>query len=85
LLLTACLMAFLYGAVRVYAAYRQGYTWGEMDWNSDGSTSLSEFLKSSDIGWRRITRNGIQCTQYFAYKDGLEIKTACPGHQDGGW
>ena len=59
------------------AAVSQGYSWNEMDWNSDGSTSLREFILSSDIGKRPIEVEGKKCQEYFAYKDGLSVKTIC--------
>lgn len=45
-------------------AWRQGYTWREMDWSRDGSTSLAEFLSASDIGKRVVQKDGKKCTEY---------------------
>lgn len=56
---------------------QKGYTWSEMDWNSDGSTSILEFFESSDIGKRTDTENGRNCVVYFAYKDGMTVKEKC--------
>ena len=57
------------------ASYNQDYSWAEMDWNSDGTTTPSEIFAAPDIGKRTV--NG--CIEYFSYKDGLPIKSVCPG------
>jgi hypothetical protein len=49
-----------------------------MDWNQDGTTSIAEVIYGSDIGKREVIRNQKTCVEYYAYKDGLPIKTACP-------
>jgi len=72
------LITVLYLGVRAYYANRQSYSWNEMDWDGDGSTSLSEFLRSSDIGKRKVVQNGVECVEYYAFKDGLAVKTVCP-------
>ena len=64
----------LLGAVAI-AAYNQDYTLAEMDWNSDGITTPSGIFAASDIGKRPA--NG--CIEYFSFKDGLPIKSVCPG------
>lgn len=56
----------------------QGYSWADMDWDRNGSTSLGEFLSAADTGHREVQRQGKTCTEYFAYKDGMGIKTVCP-------
>lgn len=71
--LIALALCFL-GAVAI-AAYNQDYSLAEMDWNSDGITTPSEIIAASDIGKRPA--NG--CIEYFSFKDGLPIKTVCPG------
>ena len=68
----------LYLGFRSIAAFRQGYSWKEMDWNNDGATSISEFFAASDIGARYVNINGKNCRQFYAYKDGLPVKTDCP-------
>lgn len=55
-----------------------GYSWSEMDWNQDGTTSISEFFAASDIGKRSVISAGKECIEYFAYKDGLPVKVVCP-------
>ena len=60
------------------ASLRQGYNWDEMDWNDDGSTSISEFLRSSAVGKRTGSENAVACLEYYSMKDGLPIKIVCP-------
>ena len=73
---------FVVGAVyfllRAVGVMRQGYSWQGMDWNQDGATSISEFFATSDVGMRDIIQDGGKCIEYFAYKDGLPVKTVCP-------
>ncbi len=66
-----------YGCIRSYASLSKGYPWEEMDWNNNGSTSPWEFLQASDIGMRQVKRNGSNCKEYYAYKDGLTLKQDC--------
>lgn len=74
--LSVCFL--LYISARVYGSIATGYSWGDMDWNSDGETDLAEFLRSSDIGKRSILVDGKNCIEYFAYKDAAVIKLTCP-------
>ncbi len=39
-----------YFCLRGVAVWQKGYTWAQMDWNGDGSTSLGEYFQTSDIG-----------------------------------
>ncbi len=66
-----------YFVVRGISSLHQGYSWKEMDWNQDGTTSISEFFLASDIGKRETTIDGKKCVEYFAYKDGLPVKINC--------
>jgi hypothetical protein len=68
----------IYYCFRFIAAYNNGYSWEEMDWNKDGSTSFSELIESSDVGKRAVEVDGKNCVEYFAFKDGLPLKTVCP-------
>ena len=65
---------FLYLGTRSLA---QGYTWGEMDWNQSGSTSITDFFAAADIGKRETMVDGKKCFEYYAYKDGLKVKVNC--------
>ena len=71
-------VAMIYVAVRSYGSLHHGYSWKEMDWNSDGATTFSEFLEASDIGRRVVTVSGKACVEFFAYKDGLPVRIDCP-------
>jgi hypothetical protein len=64
-----------------YIGVLQGYSWKEMDWNCNGTTTLTEILQSTDIGKRNISINKNSCIEYFSYKDGLTIKVICPEMQ----
>jgi len=81
LILIACTVlappAVFFGAI-ILGALQNGYGWSEMDWNSDGRTTLSEFLDAADIGKREAVVCQRTCTEYFAYKDGLPVRTDCP-------
>ncbi|MVF23294.1 hypothetical protein EVC37_16960 [Methylocaldum sp. BRCS4] len=68
----------IYLISRASSSYRHGYSWREMDWNQDGTTSIAEVIYGSDIGKREVIRNQKACVEYYAYKDGLPIKTVCP-------
>ena len=70
-----------YPITRSIASFRQGYSLAEMDWNQKGSTTLSDFLEASDIGKREVLKDGKKCVEYYAYKDGMPVKTVCPKHR----
>ena len=53
------------------------YTWDEMDLNDDGIVSFSEADYVGSSGVRKIRVDGKECLEYFAYKDGLPVKTVC--------
>jgi hypothetical protein len=74
---TALVLAY-FGSV-VIAAIQHGYSWREMDWDNSGATSISEFFKAADTGRRRVVIDGKRCVEFFAYKDGLPLKTSCAG------
>ncbi len=78
LLLTAMfIIAIIYILAQGLVSWNKGYSWAEMDWNQDGSTSLSEFFASCDIGLRPVTVDDKECVEYFSYKDGAPIKIVC--------
>lgn len=64
--------------VRLISAWRSGYTSTEMDWDGSGDTSFGEFLRAAEIGRRPVNIDGVTCTEYFSYRDGLVVKTNCP-------
>lgn len=65
-------------AMRALTAWRQGYSWAEMDWEGKGHTSISDFLRAADVGKRPVDVNGVSCAEYFRYRDGASVKTDCP-------
>lgn len=73
-----CVLIVAYFFVRSISSLKQGYSWQEMDWHQRGKTSLSDFFAASDIGKREIIQGNKKCIEYYAYKDGLPIKTICP-------
>lgn len=68
----------VYFVFRAINSFRQGYSWQEMDWSQRGSTSLADFFAASDIGKREVILGGEKCIEYYAYKDGISVKTICP-------
>ena len=77
-LVVICGLSIVYLGFRAFASWQRGYTWEEMDWQQRGKTSIGDFLAASDIGKREVVKNGEQCIEYFAYGDGLPVKTVCP-------
>lgn len=67
----------MYFMVRAANSLKQGYSWQEMDWKQNGSTSIGDFFAASDIGKREVVQDGQKCFEYYAYKDGLPVKTVC--------
>jgi hypothetical protein len=57
---------------------KSGFSWSEMDWDQNGSTSASELIDAIDIDTRVVEENGQQCLEYFALKDGMPVKVTCP-------
>ncbi|TCK08655.1 hypothetical protein CLV83_0747 [Marinobacterium mangrovicola] len=53
------------------------YTWDDMDLNGDGMVTFTEAEYVGSSGVREIVVDGKKCFEYFAYKDGLPIKTVC--------
>lgn len=53
------------------------FTTAEADLNKNGILSPTEASHFSDYGERIIEKNGLKCTEYFALKDGLPLKTVC--------
>lgn len=78
LLVAVCILIAIYVPFRAIGSWQQGYSWDEMDWHQRGSTSISDFFAASDIGKREIIQNDRVCIEYYAYKDGLPVKTVCP-------
>jgi len=50
----------------------------EIDLDHNGRVSEAEAEYVCNCGQRQVISNGKQCTEYFAYKDGLPLKVVCP-------
>jgi hypothetical protein len=50
----------------------------EMDWDSDGSTSIAEFFDTMGVWVNPTDVSGMQCRRVFWEKDGRTIKILCP-------
>jgi hypothetical protein len=77
LIVLIVLLFVIYYLILLIIIIRSNYSWNDMDWNQDGSTSISEMFSSNDIGVRRIKEHAKNCLEYFSYKDGLAIKQVC--------
>lgn len=73
--LLALPVLFMSGAA--VAAASQGYGWAQMDWNGDGRTSAGEFLAAADVATRELCKDGRNCVEYYAVKDGRTLRTDC--------
>ena len=67
----------LYLGFRIIVPYATGFSWSEMDWNSNGMTDPIEILASADVGKRNILDEDKACIEYFSLKDASEIKVVC--------
>ncbi|MGH6879517.1 hypothetical protein [Hypericibacter sp.] len=56
----------------------KGLSLAEMDWNSDGRTTVGEFFDMMDVGVSRVEIDGKPCRDVYEMKDGQPIKTLCP-------
>jgi hypothetical protein len=56
---------------------QKGYGWHEMDWNDDGSVSITELLEAIDSDKHAVaTPQGI-CNDYIRYKDQTLLIRRC--------
>jgi hypothetical protein len=77
---TATVAGFLvvaYWIIFGWMVYQSPLAYGAMDFNHDGEVSYSEAGYASSFGTRMFVDHGRHCTEYFAYKDGLPLKTVC--------
>ncbi len=77
-LLAILVIPVFFLSVRVFAAWRAGYDWEEMDWDGKGHTTALDFLKAAEIGRRPVLVGDRSCVEYFLHRDGIVVKTACP-------
>lgn len=66
-----------YSAVIYYMVSKTPLTYTETDINKDGFVSLSEIVYVSNFAVRTIIKNGQECIEYYAQKDGLALKVEC--------
>jgi hypothetical protein len=78
LLLVCVGLAAAWRGLLAVRAVRSGLTWGEMDWDGSGRTSLGEFLNAGDVDTRPIDVGGRACTEIYRLKDGSAAKVVCP-------
>lgn len=71
------LVYVLYVVVLLTGGFRRGYSWSDMDWDGNGTTSFGEAMRADEVGVRVITVEGKACREFFNYKDGMPIKTSC--------
>lgn len=60
------LVCVLYVTLRMIASWQRHYSWKDMDWNGDGSTTIAEVLEASDIGHRLATHQGRTGIEYYS-------------------
>lgn len=77
-LLALLVVPVFFFSMRVFAAWRAGYAWEEMDWDGKGHTTVLDFLKAAEIGKRPVLVNDQGCVEYYLHRDGIIVKTACP-------
>ena len=70
-------LASLYIGFLALSVVIAGYSWDEMDWNSDGQTSFEEFLETTDIDKRPTVKDGHKCVEFYRLKDGLPVRVDC--------
>lgn len=83
--------AVVAGLVLVLAGAYSGHLWylafctsgpmtfSDVDLNHDNRVGFTEADYVCNCGVRTVVQDGKECTEYFAYKDGLPLKTVCPG------
>lgn len=53
------------------------FSFDEMDINKNGFLSPTEAEYYADYGTKEYVKDRKQCVEYYAYKDGVELKTVC--------
>jgi len=57
------------------------FTYAEMDWNRDGTTTIGEILDAGNYGMETDILEGRQCHRVYALKDGANISLYCEDSQ----
>ncbi len=71
----------VYTVMLCYLISNSPLTYSEVDANNNGIVSYSEAEYSSNYGSRTIQKNGKDCIEYYAKKDGLMLKVNCKSAQ----
>lgn len=58
------------------------FDYNDVDLDKNGIISLTEYEYSASYGSRIIKKNGKDCTEYYALKDGLPLKLNCNQSND---
>lgn len=53
------------------------FTYAEMDWNGDGTTTIGEILDAMDYQGDTKVANGRRCRNIYALKDGAPVSRHC--------
>lgn len=77
LLRLAVLMAVICAGLVGLLVLQTGLGWSEMDWNSDGRTSLLELVQAIDVEKRTIATAEGQCEEYLRYRDSTLVAMRC--------
>lgn len=75
--IVAVMLLSAYWLIFGWMVYASPLAYEAMDFNRDGEVSFSEANHASSFGTRMYVNHGRHCTEYFAYKDGLPLKTVC--------
>lgn len=77
ILLIASVLVGGYWLLFGWVVYTSPLTYAEMDLNHDGKVEYMEMDYAASYGEKKIEMDGLQCIEYFAYKDGLPLKVVC--------
>ena len=78
LVLATLAIVLLYWGAFGWMVYRAPVSYEAIDLDHDGSVSFDEADYASSFGMRTIYKQGEQCVEYFAEKDGHALKLVCP-------
>jgi hypothetical protein len=76
-IIAGTVLVAVYWVAFAWLVYTAPMSYRELDLNHDGQVSFGEVSYAASFGERAIQVNGQQCTEYFAYKDGLPLKVVC--------
>ena len=78
--LSVVFIVFLgYWGLFLYFVSKSPLTYEELDLNENGNVSFFEVEYASSYGRRKIHKDGKECIEYYAQKDGLTLKVECNG------